>query len=327
MRILSATDLFPKSEASIERAGLLADQLGANLTLLHVVEPGESDRALEQTLQTAFAHTRSRGRPPMWRAQSVPHVIVRAGKPAKIIVETAAQTKAQLVVLGPHRKRPLRDALEGTIAEQLVAAKTCPVLVVQDEARRPYRRILLALDFSQASATAIQAAESLVLRPGADARVVHAHEPPYQRMLFNADTNSMERYAEGWRDEAKLVVQNLLAYASTDAARYDIHIEQKQPAASSILRALTRYEPDVLVLGTRGAGRMRRALMGSVANRVLHAAACDVLIVPEGSFSAARHRAGVRSRAVASDELESEIGAVAAMYASAPDRRSERARE
>jgi universal stress protein E len=291
MRILCATDLLPKSEAAIERAGLLADELGADLTLLHVVAPGESERALEQTLQTALARIRSRARPPLWRAQRAPNVVVRTGNPARIILDTVAQSKARLLVLGPHRERPLRDALEGTIAQKALAAKNCPVLVVQNEARGPYRRVLLALDLSEASGSAIRAAESLVLAPEADARIVHAHEPPYQGMLHYADVgiDSVVRYADSWRREAKRAVRDLLKYESAHFARYDVHIEQ-QPAAVGILRAIERYEPDLLVMGTHGGGRLRQALVGSVANRVLHERTGDALIVPQGSFGASRSK-------------------------------------
>jgi universal stress protein E len=298
MRILCATDLLRKSEAAIERAGLLSDQLGADLTLLHVVSPGASERALEQTLQMALAQTRSRAQPPLWRAQRTPNVAVRAGNPARIILDTVAKSKARLLVLGSHRKRPMRDALEGTIAEKALAARTSPVLVVQDEARGPYRRVLLALDLSEASSSAIRAAESLVLAPEVDARIVHAHEPPYQGMLYFADVgmDALVRYADGWKREAERAIRDLLKYESAHFARYDIHIE-RQPAAVGILQAIERYEPDLLVMGTHGGGRLRRALVGSVANRVLHEITCDALIVPEGSFGASRSKTVFGARA------------------------------
>jgi nucleotide-binding universal stress UspA family protein len=40
---------------------------------------------------------------------------------------------------------------------------------------------------------------------------------------------------------------------------------------------------DLLVLGTRGHGRIRRALLGSTAHEVLRETECDVLLVPEGA--------------------------------------------
>jgi universal stress protein E len=315
MRILCATDLLPKSEAAIERAGLLSDQLGADLTLLHVVVPGESERALEHTLQTALGRTKSRAQPPLWRAQRAPNVAVRAGNPARVILDTVAQSKSRLLVLGAHRKRPLRDALEGTVAEKALAARNSPVLVVQDEARGPYRRVLLALDLSEASASAIRAAESLVLAPEADAMIVHASEPPYQGMLHYAGVgmDSAARYAEGWKREATRAVRDLLKYESAHFARYDIHIQQ-QPAALGILRTIEQYEPDLLVMGTHGGGRLRRALVGSVANRVLHETTCDVLIVPEGSFGASRSKSVFGQRRLR--DVSKEARNVPALHAS-----------
>jgi len=297
MRLLCATDLLPKSEPALERAGMLADQLGADLTLTHVVVPGESERALEQRLQAAIARMKSRARPPLWSSRRAPNVAVRTGNPARLILETAAEVKARLLVMGPHRKRSLRDTFEGTIAEKVLAAKTCPLLIVQGEARTPYRRILLALDLSDPSASAVRAAESLVIPSGADANVVHAYEPPYQGMLHYADVGpgTATRYANSWKREARRAVRDLLKYESDDFSRYEILIAQ-QPAAVGILDAIERYAPDLLVMGTRGGGRLHRALVGSVANRVLHEIHCDALIVPEGSFGPARSKSVLGQR-------------------------------
>ena len=40
----------------------------------------------------------------------------------------------------------------------------------------------------------------------------------------------------------------------------------------TILRAIGKRQPDLLVMGTRGDGRMRRAVLGSVANQLLKVA-------------------------------------------------------
>jgi len=291
MRILCATDLLSKTDAAIGRAGILSDHLGADLTLLHVVVPGESQMALEQTLQHASYEMQSRARPPLWRAERSPSVAVHTGIAASIILDAAARSDVRLLVLGPHRRRPLHDALEGTIAEKALAARSCPVLVVRNEARDPYRRVLLALDASDASASALRAAESLVLTPEMSATVVHAHRPPYEGMLYSADVapETVGRYAENWKRDANQAVRELLNLESDDASRYAIHIEQK-PAAPGILQAIEHFSPDLLVMGTRGGGRLRRALVGSVANRVLHETDCDVLIVPEGSVGRTRSK-------------------------------------
>jgi universal stress protein E len=289
MRILCATDLLPKSEAAIERAGLLSSQLMADLSLLHVVAPEKSQEDLERTLRSAVARTRARARPLLWKTDQSAGVAVRVGNPARIILETAAKSATGLLVLGPHRKRPMRDALEGTIAERALATRRYPVLIVRDETQKPYRRVLLALDLTEASVAAIRATESLVLHPETEAVVVHAHNPPYLGMMNYADAarDDGARYMRAWKREAAQEVRNFLASESDAGERYHIHIEQMH-ATPGILQAMRHFSPDLLVMGTHGGGRLRRALVGSVASRVLHDTTCDVLIVPEGSFGVSR---------------------------------------
>ena len=40
-------------------------------------------------------------------------------------------------------------------------------------------------------------------------------------------------------------------------------------------------QADLVVMGRRDAGNFRRAVLGSVVERVLHGAQCPVLVVPE----------------------------------------------
>lgn len=161
MRILCATDLLPKSEAAIARAGLMSDRLGADLTLLHIVSDEQSPAVQEKELQDAFARAKTRAEPVVSRAHRTAAVTVRVGDPASNILDAAWQAKAQLLILGPHHKRPLRDTLEGTILEKALAARRFPVLVVRNEVKQPYRRVLIAVNFSESSLAALRAAESL----------------------------------------------------------------------------------------------------------------------------------------------------------------------
>jgi len=110
-------------------------------------------------------------------------------------------------------------------------------------------------------------------------------------MMYSSDvgTETIARYAENWRRDAHQTVRELLNYESNDAARYYVHVEPKL-ATPGILKAIEYFSPDLLVMGTRGGSRLRRALVGSVANRILHETSCDVLIVPEGSFGASRSK-------------------------------------
>ena len=64
MNIPCATDLQPKSESAVDRAGILAEKLGSELSLLHIVPPTESEELTEQDLQSATAQLEERAVPP-----------------------------------------------------------------------------------------------------------------------------------------------------------------------------------------------------------------------------------------------------------------------
>lgn len=284
MRILCATDLLPKSESAINRAALLAEQLNADLSLLHVVRPSESDRMHEQDLRRASLQLKWRGRPPLWLGGPVPNVFLRAGRPAQILIQTAKDIHADLIVLGTHQNRSARDALVGTIAERVLSGYQCPVLIVRRKPDVPYRNVLLALDRSACSASALRAAEALILKEDVRATIVHAYEPPYEQMLMHVGiaTNAITGYITSWRRAVTVALRDVLEKASNDFSRYELILKEAGPEAA-VQNVADRLNPDLLVLGTRGHGRIRRALVGSIANRILATASTDVLVAPHGS--------------------------------------------
>jgi len=282
-RLLAATDLLPKSEFAIDRAGLLADELGADLSLLHVVSPVSSDRVLEQSLEMAITRMKSRVRRPLWRAETTPGVVVRAGNPARVILDTLASEEPSLLIVGPHdRRSSVVDALTGTIVEKAVSSRQSPVLMVQQSADVAYRDVLLALDAAPASRFALRAAERLVLRGGAQATVIHAYGADHGVLRpVGAEGVDTPTHTDWSPREATAAMRALLEQEGADSTRYELVVAEGNPLRT-IIRAIESRKPDLLVLGTRGDGRMRRAVLGSVANQLLKVAACDVLIVPGG---------------------------------------------
>jgi len=289
MRLLVATDLLPKSEFAIDRAGLLADELEADLSLLHVVSPVSSERVLEQSLQMAIARMKSRVRSPLWRARTTPDVVVRAGNPARVILDTIAREEPDLLIVGPHERRGVVDALQGTIIEKAVSSRSCPVLVVQQGASANYRNILLALDAAAGSRAAVRAAERFVLRDGAQAAVIHACAAPDHTVLqiSGAEGAGVASHTDYTPATASAAMRELLERESADPKRYELVVAHGNPL-QTIMRAIGRRQFDLLVMGTRGDGRMRRAVLGSVANQLLKVAPCDILIVPQGTSEASQ---------------------------------------
>ncbi len=285
--LLVATDLLPKSEAAVARAASLAMALRADCTLLHAFCTDARDGVVSKRTRESVVRLSAIATRDYWPERQPVSVLSRPGAAAAtVIIEAAAELRADLLVLGPHANRGASEriatAFGGTIAERVLSARICPVLIARERPQGAYRRILVALDQSRAALQVIRMAEALVMTPEADVSVLHAAAMPYFDTVeyLGAPRGMSARAFEDLRNHATTEVRGLLAQASMDFSRYGIQIED-HPPARAILDAMDRQEPDLLVLGTSSRGAWGRALIGSVASEVMGQAWCDVLVVPE----------------------------------------------
>lgn len=281
MKLLCATDLEPRSEAAVDRACQLRDAMRASLTLVHVVPPmGAENGTLEQRLLSASGRLAHRAR----HAGDGIQLVLRCGRPSTVVCEEAAN--ADLVVVGPHDQKTA-DALRGTLTERLLSEARRPVLVARRPGSAAYGSVLLALDGSPVTQQVVRMTEHLPLAEDARLAVVHAHEPPYEAMMSTVGVGnlSVARYASASMSQAAAMIHAELQRYSREPGRYRVLLMDARPGPA-IRQAMTEVRPDLLVLGTRGHGRFRRALLGSTAHEALRTADCDVLLLPEASNAA-----------------------------------------
>ena len=62
---------------------------------------------------------------------------LRAGKPAREIVQLATEVHADIIVVGSHRGPHLKHSIVGSTAEKLVAGASCPVFVASPMPKVP----------------------------------------------------------------------------------------------------------------------------------------------------------------------------------------------
>src|SRR6185312_15234869 len=163
MQILAATDFSTRSQRALRRAGLLARECGGELALLHVVDDDQpSDLvALEMREAERILSEQISIMPELLAVRC--RSLVVPGDAFDGILRTAASTRADLVIMGAHRKHLLRDIFVGTTIERVIRAGPYPVLMVNREVEKPYRTALAAVDTTEPSAHAIKTSMSLGL--------------------------------------------------------------------------------------------------------------------------------------------------------------------
>ena len=133
--VLAAIDYSDSSSLVVQHAVEAARQMKAEeIHFLHVrtAERGEADVEGPRAEFEEWLAARLGG--PDGVPQSVKVVAHEArGNPADVIIETASDLLANLVVVGTHGRKGLQRMVMGSVAEAVVRSAGCPVLVVRPQ--------------------------------------------------------------------------------------------------------------------------------------------------------------------------------------------------
>ena len=146
-------------------------------------------------------------------------------------------------------------------------------------------RILLAADGSEEATLAAQTAIDLANKTGSELHVVYATIPPYSRAFY-------EGYEEGvdvgayLQDESKELTQRGQGRLDEQVRKIktgggsvaQAHLREGRPEAE-ITALAEEIGAGLIVIGSRGLGGLRRAMMGSVSDSVVRHAHCPVMVV------------------------------------------------
>jgi nucleotide-binding universal stress UspA family protein len=137
-------------------------------------------------------------------------------------------------------------------------------------------KILVATDGSRDAVSATRAAIDLSARTGSELHVVHAWEalPPYAHPSIAVATDA----ALYEREAQNLLFEQLDRLEAAGVEVAGAHLE-RGPAAEKIADLADRLGVGFIVLGSRGLGRVKRLLLGSVSEGVLRLAPCPVLVM------------------------------------------------
>ncbi|MDY0965261.1 universal stress protein [Massilia sp. CFBP9026] len=272
--LLLATDLSARCDRPLERAKQLADEFSIPLVVLTVHDAPQAPGDVLQWLDgdAGRAHQERAAREEFARefAGSSLQVAQRfaTGAAPAAILDSAATLPGAIVVAGASQHDSLGDLLLGSTVEKLARGLAQPLLVVRQRVRGPYRRIMVATDFTPASTLALETAARLF--PGRRITVFHAHD---------ADMRVADTLAPDAPPHAELI-RFLDGCALPPGARelVDPVIGEGEPA-SQLARHVVDNSIDLVVLGLHEESALMRLLTGSRSEYLLQAVVCDTLLV------------------------------------------------
>ena len=210
---------------------------------------------------------------------------VLEGDPREELVRAAEDWRADLVVLGARGLGAVKGFLLGSVSLAVARHAPCPVLVVKRDARA-LRTALVAVDGSDESAAAVAFLARLPLNRSVAVQLLGVVEGPRFPSTAPAAANGVllaaidEIIAE--RSTAlRRALHRLIVPFGDRASAVQWRVAVGHPT-DEIVRAAAAADADLVVVGARGLGTLKRLLLGSVSEGVLQHADRPVLIVRGG---------------------------------------------
>ena len=277
-QILFPTALIQQSLMIGQWAAELARNVGAKLSLLHVVEPRRSyglGKGNGHTATESQVAEKRQQLAELGRQLSVGEAdqYVRTGIPKVQILTLAEQLGPDLIVQASHAHHGYAHLL-GSTAIAVAHSAACDVLTIRvgGPISKEYRHILFPTALVEHSPQVAERASLVAENTGAKLSLIHVVEPLPGYGFVSVGADEIERELEL---EASEQLKSLAA--KFKVAEQDLYI-RAGTTKSRILETADELAADLIVIGSH-ARRDFTHLLGSTAIAVVHSAKCDVLTV------------------------------------------------
>jgi nucleotide-binding universal stress UspA family protein len=293
--ILVPLDGSRLAEAAVPVAASLAKTLNAPVTLLHIIEkdaPQEIHKEHHITqADEASAYLEEiakRGFPADVQVEKHVHTAAIKDVAASIVEHAMTEFQPDLIVMCTHGKNAMRELLFGSIAQQVVAQGTTPLMLIKPEvdAFRKFEpaRILVPLDSGPVHDDSLPLTKELAMAYGAEIYLLTViptfstvtGETAAASSLLPATTSAM---LEINVENAEADLQDHLDELRQAGFQVKAEVTRGDPA-TEIVNLSERLTADLVVLSTHRKAGAAAFWAGSVAPNVTRRARVPILLIP-----------------------------------------------
>ncbi|MDN6302898.1 MAG: universal stress protein [Brachybacterium sp.] len=212
------------------------------------------------------------------------------GSPAGVLAALSA--RAQTLAVGARGRGGFLGQLLGSVAAALPAHAQCPTVVVPEESRpaggqdpeasapvRTTAPVVAGVDLSESSRPVLLLAAQHAQRLEAPLQVLTAMPLLREWRYWYPDLEVYDTTTELRRSNLTGTLEKSIDWLRQRHPSLDITVEVELGDPGDVLEAMTRTA-QLTVLGTRGRGAVRSALLGSISREVLNRAQGPVMVVP-----------------------------------------------
>ncbi len=291
-RVVVGIDFTP---ASVDAASWVAQHLApeAEHVLVHALKVPEPPRFLREAVGGRSAVLAEARREAVHRLEGLREELsssgvrieVREGAADRVLSDVTEEIGADLVVVGEHGAGTSgrRRRGPGTTAERMLHESPAPVLLARNPPAGAPRRALVAVDDSDRARGVLEWAAFLRRAFETEITACHVFRPLYAGVSGLLSGDEAARGIEpAQRRQARAWLEDEVRSAGLPPEGVGIEIDEGDPARE-ILSREEEGAPDLVVMGSRGAGTVGRVLLGSVAGALIREGSRPVLVVRPGT--------------------------------------------
>jgi nucleotide-binding universal stress UspA family protein len=198
--------------------------------------------------------------------------LVRAGEPARALVEAAEELEAGLIAVGTHHAAGLGRLSPSSTGGRLVHGAPCSVAIVPaDGAGDDLKAVAVAYDAGESARTALGFASRLARSLSARLVLISVIDP-LAGTRFETSEEEDRRHRSAMAREAEQAAEEL-------APELEVEVRTVTGVPGEAVVAACK-DADLLVAGSRGYGPLRAVLAGSVSRYLADHAPCPLIVVP-----------------------------------------------
>jgi nucleotide-binding universal stress UspA family protein len=289
------------SERTLRLAQGLARVTGASLHLAHVHVSHPPDHFLSNTqfhyegLDLEEYEARHRAEEEEYLAKTLAGLeagltadkALLEGNVAEEVARYAAEVGADLVLITTHGHTGVSRMWLGSVADALIRLTHLPLLVIHPAQGghvpadvTSFKHIVVPLDGSELSASILGAATDVAAASGARITLVH---------IVSSSAVLGARIFPLLPDDIAPALAKAREYLEGQAAELGkqgltvgVHVEEHEAPGRAIAAVAEKLDADLVALATHGYGGLKRALLGSVADKVLRSSPLPLLVQRPG---------------------------------------------
>jgi len=210
---------------------------------------------------------------------------VLLGDPANEILELIDRIEAKHLAIATHGRSGLSRWRYGSVASRLLREAPLPTLVVgpavlEGEPKdATLSRILVPLDGSPLSETALRPAAELARKVGAELVLSRVLQWSTQAAIYGVPDVDVAKIDEELSEGAEAYLEKVCEWLKPPGEPETVVMHG--PPADALITLVSEHNIDLVVMSSHTRGGIARAVLGSVADRLIHGEAPVYLIRPE----------------------------------------------